>query len=156
MARLDRLAAVKDIAQIGAAIGREFSYPLLRAVVGRDEPTLRAALAQLEELELVFRSGEPPAARYAFKHALVQDTAYESLLKSRRQILHQKIAETLREHFADIVEAEPSCLPTTLRRPAWPRPQSNIGAGLGILRFTVRRSRKRSPIWARRSRWRTG
>ena len=85
MARLDRLATVKEIAQIGAAIGREFSYPLLNAVVGRDEPTLRGALAQLEESELVFRAGEPPAARYTFKHALVQDTAYESLLKSRRQ-----------------------------------------------------------------------
>src|SRR5208283_5189453 len=69
MARLDRLAAVKEIAQIGAAIGREFSYPLLSAVVGRDEATLRAALAQLEESELVFCSGEPPDARYAFKHA---------------------------------------------------------------------------------------
>ncbi|MFY9969771.1 MAG: adenylate/guanylate cyclase domain-containing protein [Roseiarcus sp.] len=110
MARLDRLAAVKEIAQIGAAIGREFSYPLLNAVVGRDEPTLRAALAQLEDSELVFRSGDPPAARYIFKHALVQDTAYESLLKSRRQILHQKIAETLREKFADVVEAEPELL----------------------------------------------
>jgi class 3 adenylate cyclase/predicted ATPase/ABC-type transport system involved in cytochrome c biogenesis ATPase subunit len=110
MARLDRLAAVKDIAQIGAAIGREFSYTLLHAVVGRDEPTLQAALAQLEDSELVFRSGEPPAARYTFKHALVRDTAYESLLKSRRQILHQKIAETLREHFADIVESEPELL----------------------------------------------
>ncbi len=110
MARLDRLATVKEIAQIGAAIGREFSYPLLHAVVGRDEATLRAALAQLEESELVFRSGEPPDARYSFKHALVQDTAYESLLKSRRQILHQKIAETLREKFADVVEAEPELL----------------------------------------------
>ena len=110
MARLDRLAAVKEIAQIGAAIGREFSYPLLNAVVDRDEATLRAALAQLEESELVFRSGEPPAARYTFKHALVQDAAYESLLKSRRQILHQKIAQTLRERFADVVEAEPELL----------------------------------------------
>ena len=99
MARLDRLAAVKEIAQIGAAIGREFSYPLLQAVVGRDEATLKASLAQLEESELVFRSGEPPAARYTFKHALVQDTAYESLLKSRRQILHPRIAETLRDKF---------------------------------------------------------
>src|SRR5271165_3245247 len=110
MARLDRLATVKEIAQIGAAIGREFSYPLLNAVVGRDEATLRVALTQLEDSGLVFRSSEPPAARYTFKHALVQDTAYESLLKSRRQILRQKIAETLREKFADVVEAEPELL----------------------------------------------
>ena len=107
MARLDRLAAVKEIAQIGAAIGREFSYPLLHAVVGRDETALKAALAQLEDSELVFRSGEPPDARYVFKHALIQDTAYESLLKSRRQILHRRIAETLREKFPDVAEAEP-------------------------------------------------
>ena len=110
MARLDRLAAVKEIAQIGAAIGREFSYPLLNAVVGRDEATLRSTLAQLEDSELVFRHGAPPDARYAFKHALVQDTAYESLLKSRRQILHRKITETLREQFPDIVAAEPELL----------------------------------------------
>ena len=110
MARLDRLAAVKEIAQIGAAIGREFAYALLGAVVGRDEPTLRSALAQLEDSELVFRLGAPPDARYVFKHALVQDTAYESLLKSRRQILHRKIADTLRKQFPDIVEAEPELL----------------------------------------------
>ena len=110
MARLDRLATVKEIAQIGAAIGREFSYPLLYAVAGCDEATLRAALAQLQEAELVFCSGEPPSARYTFKHALVQDTAYESLLKSRRQILHRRIAETLREKFPDAAEAEPEIL----------------------------------------------
>ena len=110
MARLDRLATVKEIAQIGAAIGREFPYLLLSAVVGRDEATLQAALAQLEESQLVFRSGEPPKARYAFKHALVQDAAYESLLKSRRQILHQNIAETLREKFPGVVEVEPELL----------------------------------------------
>src|SRR5215472_4503999 len=91
-ARLDRLAPVKEIAQIGAAIGREFSYPLLRAIAGRDEPALRAALAQLEEAELLFRSGAPPDARYTFKHALVQDTASAPLLRSRRQILHRQIA----------------------------------------------------------------
>jgi predicted ATPase len=110
IARLDRLAAVKEIAQIGAAIGREFSYLLLQAVVGRDEATLKSALTQLEDAELVFRSGDPPKARYTFKHALVQDTAYASLLKSRRQILHQKIAETLRETFPDVAEAEPELL----------------------------------------------
>jgi class 3 adenylate cyclase len=101
-ARLDRLAPVKEIAQIGAAIGREFSYPLLRAVAGRDEPALRAALAQLEEAELLFRSGMPPDARYTFKHALVQDTAYETLLRSRRQMLHGQIADALREQFAAV------------------------------------------------------
>jgi predicted ATPase len=106
-ARLDRLAPVKEIAQIGAAIGREFSYPLLRAVAGRDEPALRAGLAQLEEAELLFRSGMPPDARYTFKHALVQDTAYETLLKSRRQILHRQIADVLRGEFPAVAAAEP-------------------------------------------------
>jgi predicted ATPase len=106
-ARLDRLAPVKEIAQIGAAIGREFSYPLLRAVAGRDEPALRAALAQLEEAELLFRSGAPPDARYTFKHALVQDTAYETLLRSRRQILHRQIADALRGEFPAVAAAEP-------------------------------------------------
>jgi len=106
-ARLDRLASVKEIAQIGAAIGREFSYPLLRAVAGRDEPALRAALVQLEEAELLFRSGAPPDARYTFKHALVQDTAYETLLRSRRQILHRQIADALRGEFQAVAAAEP-------------------------------------------------
>jgi class 3 adenylate cyclase/predicted ATPase len=106
-ARLDRLAPVKEIAQIGAAIGREFSYPLLRAVAGRDEAALRAALVQLEEAELLFRSGAPPDARYTFKHALVQDTAYETLLRSRRQILHRQIADVLRAEFPAVAAAEP-------------------------------------------------
>jgi class 3 adenylate cyclase/predicted ATPase len=106
-ARLDRLAPVKEIAQIGAAIGREFSYPLLHAVARRDGPALRAALAQLEEAELLFRSGTPPDARYTFKHALVQDTAYETLLRSRRQILHRQIADALRGEFPAAAAAEP-------------------------------------------------
>ena len=107
MARLDRLAPVKEIGQIGAAIGREFSYSLLRAVVGRDETALKHALAQLEQAELVFRRGEPPEAVYSFKHALVRDAAYESLLKSRRQQLHGQIARALEERFADIVASQP-------------------------------------------------
>src|SRR5262249_21689084 len=91
MARLDRLAPVKEIGQIAAAIGREFSYSLLRALVERDEAALKDALAQLEEAELVFRRGDPPEAIYSFKHALVQDAAYENLLKSRRQVLHHRL-----------------------------------------------------------------
>jgi predicted ATPase len=107
MARLDRLAPVKEVSQIGAAIGREFYYPLVRALVGRDESALKSALTQLEEAELVFRHGDPPDAVYRFKHALVRDAAYESLLKSRRVQLHGQIARMLEGRFADIVASQP-------------------------------------------------
>ena len=107
MARLDRLAPVKEVAQIGAAIGRDFSYALLRCVAGRDDLTLIAALAQLEEAELLLRRGTPPEASYCFKHALVQEAAYESLLKSRRQLLHKHIADVLRDKFPVVAETEP-------------------------------------------------
>lgn len=107
MARLDRLAPVKEVAQIGAAIGRDFSYTLLRCVAGRDELTLNAALAQLEQAELLLRRGTPPEASYSFKHALVQEAAYESLLKSRRQLLHKHIGDVLRDQFPSMAETEP-------------------------------------------------
>ncbi|MCA6118121.1 AAA family ATPase [Bradyrhizobium sp. WSM 1738] len=107
MARLDRLAPVKEVAQIGAAIGRDFSYTLLRCVAGRDDLTLNAALRQLEEAELLLRRGTPPEASYTFKHALVQEAAYESLLKSRRQLLHKHIGDVLRDQFPAIAETEP-------------------------------------------------
>ncbi|MGY3606632.1 MULTISPECIES: adenylate/guanylate cyclase domain-containing protein [unclassified Bradyrhizobium] len=107
MARLDRLAPVKEVAQIGAAIGRDFSYTLLRCVAGRDELTLSAALAQLEQAELLSRRGTPPDASYSFKHALVQEAAYESLLKSRRQLLHKHIGDVLRDQFPGMAETEP-------------------------------------------------
>jgi predicted ATPase len=107
MARLDRLAPVKEIAAIGALIGREFSYALLQRVADRDRETLDSALTQLEAAELLFRTGSPPDFRYRFKHALVQDAAYESLLRSRRQILHRRIAEVLQDAFAAQVSTEP-------------------------------------------------
>ncbi|MBR1268849.1 AAA family ATPase [Bradyrhizobium sp. AUGA SZCCT0222] len=110
MARLDRLAPVKEVAQIGAAIGRDFSYTLLRCVAGRDDLTLSAALAQLEQAELLMRRGTPPEARYSFKHALVQEAAYESLLKSRRLQLHKHIGDVLRDSFPVIAETEPEVL----------------------------------------------
>jgi class 3 adenylate cyclase/predicted ATPase len=110
MARLDRLAPVKEISQIGAVIGREFSYSLMRAVVGSDEVSLKNALANLEHAELLFRRGEPPDAIYSFKHALVRDAAYESLLKSRRQQLHGQIAHTMEDKFSDIVVSQPEIL----------------------------------------------
>src|SRR5262249_12280766 len=98
---------VKEIAQIGAAIGREFSYSLIRALAGRDEAALRSALAQLEQAELVFRRGELPEAVYSFKHALGRDAAYETLLRSSRHQLHAQIARVLEDNFADTVASEP-------------------------------------------------
>jgi class 3 adenylate cyclase/predicted ATPase len=107
MARLDRFATVREIAQLGATIGREFPYDLLQAVSPLDTETLQQGLRQLVDSELVFQSGVPPQTRYLFKHALVQDTAYQSLLKSRRQQLHQQVARILEERFAETVETQP-------------------------------------------------
>lgn len=107
MARFDRLVSAREVGQIGAAIGREFSYALVRAVVGRDETALKHALGELEQAQLVFRRGDPPDAVYSFKHALVRDAAYESLLKSRRQQLHGQIARALEKGFPDVVESQP-------------------------------------------------
>jgi predicted ATPase len=110
MARLDRLAAVKEVAHMAAVIGREFSHALLAAVADRSEAELMSALDQLVASELVFRRGSPPEAIYSFKHALVQDTAYQSLLKGRRQQLHARIAGILEQRFPDTVKTEPELL----------------------------------------------
>jgi class 3 adenylate cyclase/predicted ATPase len=110
MARLDRFAPIKEVAQIAAVIGREFSYQLLAAVVDIPEKQLDQALGQLIASELVFQRGTPPEAMYSFKHALVQDTAYQSLLRSKRPQLHAKIARTIEQRFPEIVEARPELL----------------------------------------------
>jgi hypothetical protein len=110
MARLDRLASVKEIAQIGAAIGREFSYRLLEAVSPLQGLALQDALGQLVAAELIHARGAPPEAAYVFKHALVQDTAYVSLLRGRRQRIHADIARALEERFADQVATAPDII----------------------------------------------
>jgi class 3 adenylate cyclase/tetratricopeptide (TPR) repeat protein len=110
MARLDRLGAVKEVAQIGAAIGREFTFELLAAVAEMDEPKLKAALDQLVRSELVFRQGIALEVAYVFKHALVQDAAYQSLLKSRRQQLHRQIAVALEKQFPKVAQSSPEIL----------------------------------------------
>jgi class 3 adenylate cyclase/predicted ATPase len=107
MARLDRLTSVRLIAQIGAAIGREFSYALLRAVSRLPEDELQAALARLVASELIFQRGTPPDAVYSFKHALVQDAAHGSLLRGARQQLHAQIAKTLEAHSPEMMDSQP-------------------------------------------------
>jgi predicted ATPase len=107
MARLDRLAPVREVAQIGAAIGREFSYPLLSAVAQQPDDRLQEALDRLVRAELVFGRGEVPEAVYTFKHALVQEAAYASLLRERRRQLHARIAQALEGEFAEVAETQP-------------------------------------------------
>ncbi len=101
MSRVDRLGSAREVLQIGAAIGREFSYELLATVAGLPDPVLQDALARLVEAELVFPRGSPPNAVYSFKHALVQDAAYSTMLRSRRQQLHGAIAAVLERRFPD-------------------------------------------------------
>jgi class 3 adenylate cyclase/predicted negative regulator of RcsB-dependent stress response len=110
MARLDRVMPVKEIAQMGAAIGREFSYELISAVAPMTPTQLDSALTQLTDSGLAFRRGTPPEATYTFKHVLVQDAAYDSLLKSRRQELHAKIAQVIEQRFPQIKDSEPEVL----------------------------------------------
>jgi predicted ATPase len=107
MARLDRLGPAKEIAQLGATIGREFSCVLLQAVCPLDEERLQQGLKQLLTAELVYQRGLALQAHYIFKHALIQDTAYQSLLKSKRQQLHQQIAHALETQFPDTKETQP-------------------------------------------------
>jgi class 3 adenylate cyclase/predicted ATPase len=111
MARLDRLGPMpKEIAQIGAVLGREFSYELIDPVTQRPEKELQAALAQLSEAGLLFCRGAAPHSSYLFKHALVQDAAYSTLLRGRRQELHARVAAALEQYFADLVERQPELL----------------------------------------------
>jgi class 3 adenylate cyclase/predicted ATPase len=110
MSRLDRLGPAKDVAQVGAAIGREFSHMLLAAVVRKPEAELGSDLDRLIAAGLLFRQGTPPHASYLFKHALVQDAAYGTLLREPRRVLHARIAEILESQFAEIAESQPELL----------------------------------------------
>jgi TOMM system kinase/cyclase fusion protein len=110
MARLDRLATVKGLAQLGATLGRAFAYELLHAVSPWDEATLRRGLQQLVDAEFLYQQGLPPQATYRFKHALIQEAAYQSLLRSTRQQHHQRIAQVLEARFPELCETQPELL----------------------------------------------
>jgi predicted ATPase len=112
MTRLDRLGTAKEVAQLAATIGREFSYELLREISPLEETRITGALNRLIDAELLEEHSSPPLLAYRFKHALIRDAAYESLLRSRRRQYHRKIADVLRERFSDTVEAQPELLAT--------------------------------------------
>ena len=110
MARLDRLSSVKEVAQLAAVLGREFTYELLLAVAELDPAVLRREIEQLVEAELLYLRGTPPSSTYIFKHALIQEAAYQSLLKSKRQQYHLRVAEVLRQRFQEIAATQPEVL----------------------------------------------
>ncbi|HEY0524982.1 MAG TPA: adenylate/guanylate cyclase domain-containing protein [Stellaceae bacterium] len=122
LARLDRLAPIKEVAQIGATIGREFSYELLAALAPVRDNALNEALAQLVEAELVLQRGTPPHSTYLFKHALVQEAAYSTMLRSKRQQLHLRCARTLAERFAGLAETQPELFAHHYTEAALPEP----------------------------------
>jgi class 3 adenylate cyclase/tetratricopeptide (TPR) repeat protein len=110
MARLDRMENERDLAQLAATVGREFGHELLAAVAGLDEPTLQSQLSRLVQAEILFAKGRGPSCRYIFKHALLEDAAYNSMIKSKRQQCHRRIAEVLEEQFPQTVETQPELL----------------------------------------------
>ena len=143
MARLDRLATVKAIAQLGATLGREFSSALLQAVSPWDEGTVQRGLQQLVEAEFLYQQGVQPHATYRFKHALIQDTAYQSLLKSTRQQYHQRIAQVLEAQFPDIAETQPELVAHHYTEAGLGRQALPTGNGPGSAPSHVRRMSKR-------------
>ena len=128
MARLDRLGPAREVAQIGSVIGRGFSYGLLRDVAGMEDAPLQAALERLAEADILLVQGLPPESDYRFKHALIQDAAYENLLKSRRQVLHRRVAEILRDRRSPRAAAEPELLAHHFTQAGLTTLQSNGGA----------------------------
>jgi predicted ATPase len=132
MARLDRLGAAKEVAQIGAAIGRQFSHALLASVVPKSEADLASALDRLIQAGLLFRHGVPPHASYLFKHALVRDAAYGTLLRDPRRALHARIAEALENQFAEIVESQPELLARHCTEAGLIEKAAGLWAGAGL------------------------
>jgi predicted ATPase len=110
MARLDRMEGEREVAQLAATLGREFSYELLAAFAPKDEPTLQAELAQLVQLEILYPKGHPPRCTYIFKRALLEDGLYNALVKGKRQQFHRQIAAVLEAQFPQTTETRPELL----------------------------------------------
>jgi predicted ATPase len=148
MARLDRLGPAREVAQVGSVIGRRFSHGLLRTLAGMADTALQTALELLAEADILLVQGVPPDCDYRFKHALIQDVAYENLLKSRRQVLHRRVAEILHDRFPETAAVEPEVLAhpftqaglTDAAIVAQRRRRSTVRHGLAELDFAVARA----------------
>jgi predicted ATPase len=144
MARLDRLGSAKEIAQIGATIGREFSHSLLTAVAQKNEEDLTESLGRLVDAGLLFRQGAPPNVTYLFKHALIQDAAYSTLLRESRRALHARIAAALEKNFPDAASNQPEILARHCAEAGYPKRPQVIGAPQPRSRLRVLRCLRRS------------
>jgi hypothetical protein len=155
MARLDRLGPAREVAHVGSVIGHGFSFGLLRTLAGMEDAVLQAALERLADADILHVQGFPPDANYRFKHALIQDAAYENLLKSRRQVLHRRVAEILLDRFPDTAAAEPEVLAHHFARAGLTDAAIEWWGKAATRRCAVQPSRRRSRISARPSRWQT-
>ena len=152
MARLDRLGPAKAVAQIGAAIGREFSHALLVSIASETEPELAALLDQLLQSGLLSREGTPPYATYLFKHALVQDAAYGTLLREPRRALHARIADAIEERFPDFAESHPETLARHRTEAAQIEKAASLwGKGVSVLYGTLHSRRREAADTGARS-----
>ena len=143
MARVDRLGSAREVLQVGAAIGREFSYEVLAAVAGLPDAVLQDALIRLTEAELLSLRGTPPNAVYSFKHGLVQDAAYSAMLRARRQQLHSAIALVLEKRFPEVVNTTPELVAQQFERAGKAKRPCNIGWQAGdrdLRRFAMKES----------------
>ena len=144
MARLDRLGSAREIAQIGAVIGRGFSYPLIRAVADMEDTALQTALERLAEADILLMQGLPPESEYRFKHMLIQDAAYENLLRSRRLFLHRRVGQTIESRFAEIAESQPELIAQHYTAAAMP--EQAIPYWMKAGERTLARSAYREPL----------
>ena len=126
MARLDRAPRLREVAQLASVLGREFSYDMISALAGLEEQLLQSSLGQLVVDELLYQRGRPPRSRYMFKHALIQDAAYQSLLKRNRQQYHQRVAKLLEDRFPEVVSTQPDLVAHHYTRSELPGPSDRI------------------------------
>lgn len=147
MARLDQQATAKAVVQLGATIEREFSCGLIATIAPLDETTPHQGLQKLVKAELIYRRGLPHDSQYQFKHALLQDTADQSLLKHTRKKYHQEIAQVLEEQFAEVATMQPELLTNTTRTRACPSSRYRIGGKPGNGRSNGRPKSSISAIW---------
>ena len=153
MARLDRSPQQREVAQLGSVLGREFAYEMIRALIGVDEPVLQSGLGQLVVDELLYQRGRPPRSRYLFKHALIQDAAYQSLLKRTRQQYHQQVAKLLEDRFPEVVSTQPELVAHHYTEANCPAQAIAYWLKAGAAAASSRRTSKRSTSFAEAWHW---